>query len=331
MSSSNYDQFDHLEEINELGVPQGASRVRNLPKKQPRPRRKDLYNKISEPETAHAIYAQRDDLRFLNFTYQASRTERGWLIDSLGGFYEQHWFDDVLQIVKGGKEASVYQCRGNAASGAEFVAAKVFRPRMFRSLKNDALYRQGRAMLDSDGLIIKEEGMLKAIGQRSDYGLDLTHVSWIEHEARALRRLHAAGADVPQVYASGDNALLMSYVGDAQLAAPTLIAVRLEPHLAAVLFDRVLQNIDLMLGLRIVHGDLSAYNILYWEEQITLIDFPQVVDPYNNPDAFMIFARDVRRVCEYFARQGVRADPVQLAEDLWLAHRLPREEPLPEE
>jgi hypothetical protein len=31
-----------------------------------------------------------------------------WLTTSLGGFYEEHWFDDVVRMVKGGKEASVY-------------------------------------------------------------------------------------------------------------------------------------------------------------------------------------------------------------------------------
>ncbi len=35
-----------------------------------------------------------------------------------------------------------------------------------------------------------------------------------------------------------------------------------------------------------MHGDLSAYNILYGESTITLIDFPQMVEARHNPHAF---------------------------------------------
>jgi len=51
-----------------------------------------------------------------------------------------------------------------------------------------------------------------------------------------------------------------------------------------------------------------------------LIDFPQVVPPEGNPLAWRIFERDVRRICEYFTRQGVSASPHRLAADLWTAH-----------
>jgi len=77
----------------------------------------------------------------------------------------------------------------------------------------------------------------------------------------------------------------------------------------------------------IIHGDLSAYNILYWEGGITLIDFPQVVSPTGNRNAFAIFSRDVTRLCEYFAKQGVDSNPRKIALDLWTRHGYkPREE-----
>ncbi|MFZ5912052.1 MAG: RIO1 family regulatory kinase/ATPase, partial [Chloroflexota bacterium] len=53
---------------------------------------------------------------------------------------------------------------------------------------------------------------------------------------------------------------------------------------------------------------------------ITLIDFPQVVSPDGNPAAWLIFRRDVTRVCQYFAVQGVPCDPYKLSTDLWTAH-----------
>jgi serine/threonine-protein kinase RIO1 len=67
------------------------------------------------------------------------------------------------------------------------------------------------------------------------------------------------------------------------------------------------------------HGDLSV-NILYWEGDISLIDFPQVVPPASNPAAWTIFLRDMTRICQYFASQGVRRDAYELAADLWTSH-----------
>jgi RIO kinase 1 len=113
----------------------------------------------------------------------------------------------------------------------------------------------------------------------------------------------------------------MSDIGDEDMAAPVLHSVRLTRAEARPLFERVLRNIEIMLANQRVHGDLSAYNILYWDGDICLIDFPQVIDPEGNRNAFHIFERDVTRICEYFARQGVASSPHRLAADLWTAHR----------
>jgi serine/threonine-protein kinase RIO1 len=45
-----------------------------------------------------------------------------------------------------------------------------------------------------------------------------------------------------------------------------------------------------------------------------------VVHPENNPNAWFIFQRDVRRICQYFAGQGVESDPRGLAEGMWLRY-----------
>ena len=72
-----------------------------------------------------------------------------------------------------------------------------------------------------------------------------------------------------------------------------------------------------MLEHHYVHGDLSAYNILYWEGDITIIDFPQMVDARKNGNAFSLLQRDVKRVCEYYVQNGATADPAELTLDLW--------------
>jgi RIO kinase 1 len=109
------------------------------------------------------------------------------------------------------------------------------------------------------------------------------------------------------------------------MAAPTLNTVRLERDEAEALFREVLRNIDLMLRHDLVHGDLSAYNILYWASEgspgeITLIDFPQIINLRTNPKARFILERDIQRVCEYFAQQGVECDSTAIMDDFWTRH-----------
>ncbi len=264
-----------------------------------------------------------DSRKTFQFTYKAARFEEGWLLDSLGIFYERNWISDILYKVKAGKEASVYLCRSGEQVNAPLLAAKVYRPRMLRNLKNDQLYREGRDVLDENGNRILDLGMLKAQHKRSVYGEQIRHQSWIAYEFQTLETLQSAGADVPRPYEMSENAILMGYIGNNVSAAPTLNTVTLDPVEVRPLYECLLRNIEIMLTHGIVHGDLSAYNVLYWDEAITLIDFPQVVSAQGNRNAYAIFERDITRLCEYFIEQGLSLHPHRLAADLWTSHGYP--------
>jgi RIO kinase 1 len=253
-------------------------------------------------------------------TYQPSRYEAEWLLSSLRTFYDRGLITDVLSVVKGGKEASVYRCAAEPATGETLLAAKVYRPRKFRNLSNDAMYRQGRAILDPYGQdhdFARDQRVARAVGKKTAFGMQVRHTSWLMHEFTALEQLHQAGAAVPKPVASGENAILMSFHGNERVAAPTLNQVGLEREEAELLFHNLMQNIRLMLEHQMVHGDLSAFNILYWEGEITIIDFPQVINLQTNEKAYFVLQRDVQRICEYFARQGVECDPEATMEELW--------------
>jgi RIO kinase 1 len=315
--------MDYYEDLNELD---GLLRIKNVPvEKRYRPWKIHPKGKMKHPKSdiPASLEYQRDDIGAYNFSYNASRHEREWIVDSLGLFYEMKWFSDVLRIVKGGKEASVYQCLTSPDSPAEgkYLAAKVYRPRRFRNLKKDFIYREGRDELNESGKIILDGGKLHAMEKRTEYGRQLMHTSWIEHEFKTMQKLHAAGGDVPFPYASGNNAILMDFIGDADIAAPTLNTIDLDHSEARILFERVIHNIEILLASERVHADLSAFNILYWQGDITLIDFPQAISPFENRSAYPIFERDIRRVCDYFSRQGVEVDHRSLAQKLWHAFK----------
>ncbi len=309
-SSRNIKYYDELDNEGQFDLPDGNGH-KFFPRRNPK----------QVPMAIQQFVNNQDDSRHtFSFTYKAARFEEGWLLDSLGYFFEQKWISDVLFKIKAGKEASVYLCRAGEQVNTPLVAAKVYRPRMLRNLRDDHIYREGRSDLDEDGHELHDEGSIHAILTRSRFGEEIRHQSWIAHEFSAMQTLYEAGADIPQPYEMAHNAILMGYVGNISLPAPILNDITLEKKEAGRLFTRLLQNLDILLAHGYVHGDLSAYNVLYWEGYISLIDFPQVVSPRQNRNAYSLFKRDITRLCEYFIRQGLSIEPQHLAAELWTTH-----------
>ena len=272
------------------------------------------------------VTAERGIALGLEITYTPARFEAEWLHDSLRTFFLQDLITDVMAQVKGGKEANVYRCVPHPTIDAEWLAAKVYRPRQFRNLRNDAMYREGRQILtDEDGKPAdpKDDSIIRAIGKKSAFGVQVQHTSWLMHEYTTLQKLYKAGAAVPRPLAVDQNAILMGYVGDSNRGAPTLHETALAPAEAGPLFRETLRNIEVMLNQGYIHGDLSAYNILYWEGKITLIDFPQVTSAQGNRNARKILDRDIRRVCEYFGQYGVRCNANAITDKLWGRYAAP--------
>jgi RIO kinase 1 len=252
-----------------------------------------------------------------NPTLGASRHEREWIFTYLGQLYESEYITDVLRRVKGGKEANVYVCQAHPSTQREFLAAKLYRPRMMRNLRNDARYRTNRTFLDSFGKVVQDGGELHAVRKGTSYGKELAHTSWLMHEFRTLQLLYDAGLPVPEPIASSDNTILMEYIGDLNQPAPNLTETTLTHKEAVRVRDLLIDSIDRMLAAGRIHADLSAYNVLYWDSRAVIIDFPQAISPFENPEALDIFQRDVLRICQYFERYGFKTHADQLSAQIW--------------
>jgi RIO kinase 1 len=231
--------------------------------------------------------------------------------EQLEPLIDQGLIEEVIGLVKTGKEASVYCCRAGEALAVELVAAKVYRERQYR-FKNDAVYQQARA---------RELGLrgraLRAMQHKTAFGREVQEGTWRQREVETLRLLRNAGADVPAVYAAAGDVILMQYLGNEEEAAPQLNQVRLAQGEAEPLFQRLLNNVELLLACDRVHGDLSPHNVLYWRGEIAIIDFPQATDPRFNQDARALLGRDIANICRYFGQYGVGADAAMIADDLW--------------
>ena len=215
--------------------------------------------------------------------------------------------DEVLGVVKSGKEATVYLCE---ASAGGLVAAKVYRSRKVRQFANAAAYGEGRmrGVARRDAL---------AMTKKSRVGSEMSFGRWVSAEYTTLRLLHAAGVAVPAPIAMSDRVIVMEYIGDEDEAAAPLASARLDRDEAQRVFGVLMDNVEMMLACDRVHGDLSAYNVLYRDGELRIIDFPQAVDARFNTSALSLLERDLENLCGYFARLGVQADGHRIARGLW--------------
>jgi RIO kinase 1 len=306
--------------------PGARERARTRTQAQAKPTRKTSYESSADVQRwlREQSYDTQQHSPGFHPTLLASRRDAPWILSSLEPFYKQQLITDVLHEAHSGKEATVYCCQAHPSTGVEYLAAKVYRPRMFRSLRNDAVYRYSRVQRDEQGQA--EHGNSRrgsAATRKTEKGRAAQVASWIEYEYQTQRLLYAHDANVPRTFAQIGNAVLMEYIGDVGVPAPRLSDVVLEQEEAQPLFDCIISNIELALIHGRIHGDLSEYNILYWNGSVTLIDFAQAVDPYHNSDVFSLFARDVERICQYFAPYDVQCNAHELVREIWTGHMGP--------
>jgi RIO kinase 1 len=137
--------------------------------------------------------------------------------------------------------------------------------------------------------------------------------AWCRKEFSNLNIAFKAGVAVPEPYAFSNNVLVMKFVGDvvnnAFAPCPRLTDTR--PVHPDGLFNEVVANITaLYRKAKLVHADLSEYNILLCDRPY-IIDFSQAtILEHPNADHFM--RRDITNLCRYFKKIGVEADSAAL-------------------
>jgi len=215
----------------------------------------------------------------------------------LNDLAKRGFLDDLISGIKTGKEASVFL--GTNQEG--FVAVKIYTDLRVRSFKRDQSYREGRFIGDSR--------IEKAIEQGSQKGLDAHQILWVQEEFRQMKHLDQHGVRVPKAIAVSGISLVMEFIGDENgNPAARISDLKMEQAEAEEAFRQSVQNLKRIVGSGRVHGDYSAFNILWHSEQAVVIDFPQVIEFRNNPNAGAFLERDVRSLCKSFLKQGIKAD-----------------------
>jgi RIO kinase 1 len=135
--------------------------------------------------------------------------------------------------------------------------------------------------------------------------------AWARKEFMNLRRAHEAGVPVPEPIDFRKNVLAMDYLGEADMAAPEVRNVRLEDP--TTFYDQVMDAAaTLFREAKLVHGDLSEYNILVVEGAPVLIDLGQAM-LVKHPRAVELMDRDCANMTRFWSRRGVETS----VEEVW--------------
>ncbi|KAK1718066.1 RIO1 family protein [Colletotrichum acutatum] len=133
---------------------------------------------------------------------------------------------------------------------------------------------------------------------------------WAEKEFRNLRRIHAAGIPCPEPISLKLHVLAMGFLGDKKgWAYPRLRDANLTGDDVEEQWRSLyVQLLGLMRRIyqicRLVHADLSEYNILYNAGKLYIIDVSQSVEP-DHPRALEFLRMDIKNVGDFFRRKGV--------------------------
>ncbi|WP_445145607.1 PA4780 family RIO1-like protein kinase [Dyella sp. Tek66A03] len=214
--------------------------------------------------------------------------------------------DEVLRPLKSGKEAAVYVVR----SGDDVRCAKVYKDMAQRSFQQRVQYQEGRK--------VRGSREARAIGKASKYGRKQQEVAWKNTEVDALYQLRDAGMRVPEPYGYFHGVLVMELVTDAEgFSAPRLGEVELSAEKAREYHRVLVRQVVLMLCCGLIHGDLSAYNVLVGPDGPVVIDFPQVVSAGGNNAARAMLLRDVNNLTAHLGRWAPELFDTWYGEEMW--------------
>ena len=198
-------------------------------------------------------------------------------------------------VVSAGKEARVYW--GKNRQG-EDVAVKIYLTATAEFKKGIRKYIEGDPRFE--GLLFRDTRRLME--------------AWARKEYRNLVRLHKAGVRVPRPIAVHRNIIVMEFIGEEGRRAPLLKEAA--PELGEEEHEKIFRTLveyvrKAYCRARLVHADLSEYNVMIYGDEVVVIDVSQAVDlAHMLAEEFL--ARDLRNLVRFFGEEvGISVPSVQ--------------------
>ncbi|KAM9163897.1 serine/threonine-protein kinase RIO1 isoform 1-T3 [Pangshura tecta] len=129
--------------------------------------------------------------------------------------------------------------------------------------------------------------------------------TWAEKEMRNLIRLNTAQIPCPEPIMLRSHVLVMSFIGKDDMPAPLLKNAQLSDSKARELYLQIIQYMRRMYqDAKLVHADLSEFNMLYHSGEVYIIDVSQSVE-HDHPHALEFLRKDCANINDFFWKYGV--------------------------
>ena len=128
---------------------------------------------------------------------------------------------------------------------------------------------------------------------------------WVQREYRNLMNARDAQVNVPIPITFSNNILVLEFVGRNGNIAPKLKDSI--PKNKKQFFDKIVDSIRKLYKSGLVHADLSAFNILNFEDNPVFIDMSQATT-LKHPRAEEFLERDVKNICIFFRKVGLKVN-----------------------
>jgi len=128
--------------------------------------------------------------------------------------------------------------------------------------------------------------------------------NWVLKEFKNLNRAYDAGVRVPKPIVARNNILVMEFIGD-ENGVPARLMRQAKISNPEYVTNKILDYVKKLYNdAEIVHGDLSAFNILMEDDEPVIIDLSQgmVVD---HPLARELLNRDIDNLIKDFKKIGI--------------------------
>jgi RIO kinase 1 len=203
-------------------------------------------------------------------------------------FMNKGVIDEIHGVVKAGKEARIYWGKDKQSNE---LAIKIY-------LTISAEFRKG--------MLKYIEGDPRFTGLRHDSRSLM--FAWAQRESKNLQQATNANVRVPKPIAVRNNVLIMEFIGEDGVSAPSL--KEQSPKNAAKTYATIMEYLKrLYTKAELVHGDLSEYNIMMWKRSPVLFDMAQAV-PTSHPMTRELLHRDLTNLNKFFSKLGVEVPSV---------------------
>ncbi len=138
--------------------------------------------------------------------------------------------------------------------------------------------------------------------------------AWAKKEFKNLEIAYNLNLSVPRPIIWRKNVLLMDFIGNDEMPAPR--AKDAPPKDPSDWFEKMMNFVEKLYKKgKLVHGDISEYNILNFNEEPVIIDMGQGV-PSDHPLAYELLKRDLENINRWFKKFGIKFDVNQKFKEL---------------